>query len=152
TSTSTSPSTSTNTSPQQPSIVAPPAEPPQEAEVHYRLNVGYGADNARSTGVAAANGFQNQNPTLFPSYLFGDRAFRARGLPVASLDTYFAANYYYDFLGVKQNSPFTTVYDRNDTNAQALLVRSAYAEIDPASHGGAPFFLRAGRQFRLGAG
>jgi hypothetical protein len=154
--TATTTSTATSTATQQatpfPGLTTPASEPPQDAEVHYRLNLGYGVDSARSTGVSAANGFQNPNPTLFRSYLFGDVAFGARGLPVPSLDTYFAANYYYDFLGVTQNSPFTTVYDRSDANARALLVRSAYAELDPASHGGAPFFLRAGRQFRLGAG
>src|SRR5262249_55854369 len=128
-------------------------EPEQRAEpeVHYRLNVGYGADSARATGLSAINGFESKR-TLFRNYMFGDAAFGAHGLPVASLDTYFAASYYYDFLGKDPNSPFTTIYDRQDQDGRALLIRSAYAELDPASQGETPLFLRAGRQFRLGAG
>jgi hypothetical protein len=126
-------------------------EQPFEPEVHYRLNVGYGADSARATGDPAITQFSPKR-TLFRSYMFGDAAFGAHGLPVASLDTYFAASYYYDFLGADPNSPFTTIYDRKDQDGRALLIRSAYAEIDPSSQGGTPLFVRAGRQFRLGAG
>jgi len=131
----------------------PQTESQPEPEVHYRLNVGYGVDNARSTGIPAIPDFREVNRNLLRSYAFGDLAFGAHGLPVASLDTYFAAAYYYDFTGADPNSPFTTVYDRaNQGGQQALLIRSAYAELDPSSQGGAPVFLRAGRQFRVGAG
>jgi hypothetical protein len=138
---------------EQPREAPPPTAParqPDSYEVHYRLNLGYGADSGRATGAPAATGFPDPQRTLFRSYVFGDAAFGARGVPVASLDTYFAASYYYDFLGASNNSPFTTVYDSG--NARALLIRSAYAEIDPASHGGDPVWARAGRQFRIGAG
>src|SRR5204862_2007823 len=93
---------------------APPALQKPEPEVHYRLNVGYGVDNARSTGVPAIPQFREVKRTLFRSYTFGDMAFGAHGLPVPSLDTYFAAGYYYNFLGADPNSPFTTVYDHRD--------------------------------------
>ena len=126
-------------------------DPRVEPEVHYRLNVGYGADSARATGDPAITQFR-PGRNLLRTYTFGDAAFGAHGLPVASLDTYFAASYYYDFVGADANSPFTTVYDRPGQDGHALLIRSAYAELDPASQGGSPLFVRAGRQFRLGAG
>src|SRR5207245_288252 len=122
----------------------------------YRLNVGYGTDAAHLTGSAAATGFAvPKNPPLqtLRTYLFGDATVGARGLPTASLDTYFAAAYIYDFLGFdpgKDATPFATAYDAD--HGRALLVRSAYAEYDAAQAGGAPVWLRAGRQFRMGAG
>ena len=131
----------------------PAEEQRVEPEVHYRLNVGYGSDAGRATGDPAITQFRPARD-LFRSYMFGDATFGAHGLPVQSLDTYFAASYYYDFAGTDSNSPFTTIYDRKDNGDvfHSLLIRSAYAELDPSSQGGTPFFVRAGRQFRIGAG
>jgi len=131
---------------------AAPARDEASPEIHYRFNVGYGTDNGRATGADAATGFRGDpQRTLLRTYLFGDATFGARGLPTPSLNSYFAAAYYYDFLGATADSPFTTVYD-GAGDARALSIRSAYAEYDPAMRGGLPVWVRAGRQFRLGAG
>src|SRR5262249_46711266 len=47
-----------------------------------------------------------------------------------------------------RDSPFTTVYDAKE-QARAILVRSAYAEVEE-NVGAGQLFFRAGRQFRMG--
>jgi hypothetical protein len=143
------PSTTAMPAPTSAADLHPLASPAESPELHYKLDVGYGIGAAHPTGVPAATGFDSSRSAVLRSFMFGDVALGTRGLPAAPIDTYLQASYYYDFLGARADTPFTTVYDRDA--GRAVLARAAYAEVDPSEYGGAPVWLRAGRQYRAGA-
>ena len=131
-----------------------------QERVIFKVNVGYGLDSAPASGDPLRSGFVPDDITdpdgnalaEQRQYLLGDAILGTRGILMPSLHTYFLSQYSLDADGASQFASLNNVYDQRD--GRALLVHSAYAEIDDLEDDESilgRLFLRAGRQFRYGS-
>ncbi len=131
-----------------------------QERVIFKVNLAYGLDSGATSGEAGKNGFEPDAVTdprgnAFDDrrqYLLGDAVLGTRGVLLPSMDTYFLSRYAFATNGASQFAALSSVYDQRD--GRALLVRSAYAEIDDRNDDETllgRMFVRAGRQFRYGS-
>jgi hypothetical protein len=135
-----------------------------EEHVVFKLQAGYVLDNTPLSGDPMKNGV---TPASIPDdgsgasglplrstngYLLGDAVLGTRGIPTASLSTYFQSQFR---LSIDGASLYATRNDQWDQlGDHALLVQSAYGEIDGYGAPGSAIhklFVRGGRQFHMGA-
>jgi hypothetical protein len=86
-------------------------------------------------------------------YYVGELAAGTRALVMPVLSAYFLSQFHFDREGASSFSALGNVYDQRD--GRALLVHAGYAELAGMGEAGGlwhPLRLRAGRQFRYGAG
>lgn len=131
-----------------------PDGPKLDDKVVFRFNLGFGLDGAQPSSQPSLNGSTCLQEAACRAaytqnriYGFGDVVLGSRGLLAQNLAGYFAAQFRFDQGVMDGSSAVPSVYD-GDT--QDVQMRSAYGEVDGLF--GTRLYLRAGRQYRYGAG
>ena len=128
-------------------------EPSLSDKVIFRMNLGFGLDNARPSGDPLRSGAtldRTSNYAQLREYGFGDAVIGTRGLGAQSLSSYFASQFRFDKKTRRPSGPVPTIYDIE--GVRDVLVRSGYAEVEGIFDNPLlkPLFFRAGRQYRYG--
>jgi hypothetical protein len=135
-----------------------------EEKVVFKVSAGYALDSAPLSGAPMRNGVTPADAPADVSglggrelrssngYLLGDAVLGTRGVPMASLATYFQSQFRLSLDGASSFATMNDIWD--PLGDEALLVHSAYAEIDGYGEPGTftnHLFVRGGRQFHVGS-